>query len=158
MARLEPRSAQRLERLETGGLELVPRVPARHLVRFGDDEARPEPESRVLHHAVEAPFRGQLVARLVIVVLIVLLDALDAPAFRPPDEVGAGAKIERRHADLREIELIRSIVVALVGELVGLHHPALQLADLSRDVVERRLAEADEGDVARLAPDVAAVV
>src|SRR5690606_25704307 len=146
------------DRLSTRGLELVSRIPTRHVVVVRDDQPGQETETGVLDHAVEAPVRRQLVARPVVMLLVVLVDARPAPALGPADELASRAEVECRHADLREIELIRSVVVALIDVRIGLDDASLVLGDLRRDVVQRGLAEPDEGDVFGRPPDVSAVV
>src|SRR6185369_8181817 len=98
-------SARLFPRLLARGLELVARVPARHLVGLGDEPPCEEADLRVLDHAVPDPAAVDLIARLVIDVLFPRLLLLPPPAGRPPDVVGAAVEGQRRHADLREREL-----------------------------------------------------
>src|SRR5262245_53611225 len=99
-----------------GGLELVARSPARHVVGVGDADADRESQARVLDHAVEVPVGPDLVARLVIVMVLVGLDLFAAPGVRAIDELGAGVEVEARDADAREAELIGAVEGAAIGE------------------------------------------
>ena len=82
-----------------------------------------------------------------------------APPFRRSvDKIGPGVQVHGRYADLREAELIRAIEVPLVGKLIGLDDTALLTGDQRCDLIDRRFAEADEGYIVGVAPDVAAIV
>src|ERR1043166_1706797 len=145
------------ERLLAGGFELVARGPAGELVGVGDEDADTEAEPDVIDHAVEVPVRPDLIARLVVARLLERLDLLAAPAGRAVDEVGAGVEVEAGDADAGEAELVGAVERAAVGELIRLDGAALAPGELLERAVEGGLALADVGDVAGLAPDVAAV-
>ena len=141
------RAAHRRDRRLARGLELVARLPRRQRVGFGDEESAVERQPGVFDHAVVAPRLVELVRGLVVVLARVELGLLAAPLRRPPDEGGAGLEVERRNADLREVELVGAVEVAAIGELVALDGASLQPGDRFDHRVEVRLAVADEAEV-----------
>ncbi len=94
-----------------------------------DEPAREQSELDILDHAVEIPGAIQLVAGLVILLRFPFLDLLPAPAGRPADEIGAVIEVQCRNTDLRERELVGTVVVAAIGKLIGLHDAALPLCN-----------------------------
>src|SRR5262249_26014759 len=150
-------AALRGERALTRRLELIARFPAWHGIGLCDQPRRHHVELRVLDHAVEVPAAIEPVAGLMVFLELPLLDLLPSPACWPADVVGAVIEEQCRHAYFGERELIGAVVVATVGKLVRLHHPALRGGDAHRNVIQRGLAERDERGIARAAEDVAAV-
>ncbi len=87
-----------------------------------------------------------------------MVDLLPAPIRWAVDEVHARLQVHCRYANLGKAELVRSIEVAAIGELIGLDHSALLRGNGLNHAINGRFAEPDEGHVMRMAPDVATVV
>src|ERR1700730_17646209 len=137
--------------------ELIAGLPRRHAIGLRDEPRGQHIELRVLNHAVEVPAAVELVGRLMVFLQLPLLDLRAAPARRPADDVRAGCEKQCRYADLGERELVGAVVVAAVGELIGLQYPSLEFGDPRGDRVERGLAHADQRRIAGAAENVAAV-
>ena len=98
-------------------------VPGFHcgIARGRDGMADLEERLHVLHTAAEVPVGLHLVRRLVIVVVRVLVALLHAVTVRFPDVVDARIGVERRHALLGELEMVRAVVEPLLRLGVGTH-------------------------------------
>lgn len=59
---------------------------------------------------------------------------------------------DRRHAHLRELELVGAVEGPSVGEGVAVHGPPLGSGDVLHDAVQGGLAEAEDADVGRPSP------
>src|SRR3984893_6006438 len=138
-------------------LELIAGLPRRHDIGLRDEPRGQHIELRVLNHAVEVPAAVELVGRLMVFLQLPLLDLRAAPVCGAADEVRASCEKQCRYADLGERELVGAVVVAAVGELIGLQHPSLGSGDAAGDLIERGLAHADQGRITGAAEDVAAV-
>src|SRR5690348_3136892 len=138
-------------------LELRPWLPLREGVGLRDDIADSEESAHVLHTAREIPVRLHLVRRLVVVARGILVAFFHAIAARLADEIDAGIGVERRNALFRKLEMIRPVVETLFGLSVGTHRATVRFQNAREIIVERRVAEADHGEVARLSPLIDAV-
>ncbi len=146
-ARRTARKARGLELLVALRLELGARLPFRELVGLRDPVADREEHLEVLARAAQVPVGPHLVGRLVVVALGELVAQLLAVAGRLADEVHALVGIERGHALLGEVEVIRAVVEALLGLGIGPDEPPLLAGRVARVVVEIRRAVADEREV-----------
>src|SRR5262245_53009188 len=125
------------QRLLPRRLELVARVPRRHRNGLRHEPAGVEADQRVLDHPVVHPRVVDLVAGLVIDLFGPLLVLLAAPAFGFADVIRALVEVERGHADLRKVELVGAVEVALVRKLIGHDLAALALDECLRDSIQR---------------------
>src|SRR5688572_13797723 len=98
--------------------ELLTRQPHRHRRRLCRLPAKRDRQSRNLHGGVEVPGWIEFVAGLVIVLLAILLGLRAAELVGLAHDVQALFDRERRNARLREAEVIRAIVRALLRSLV----------------------------------------
>src|SRR4029079_3408471 len=100
----------------------VARRPRRIAIGLRDAVADREEQLRVLGETREIPGREHLALRLVVAPLAGPLAGLEAEAGRLADVVDAGVGVERRHADLGEVEVIRAVVEALLQLGIGLYN------------------------------------
>ena len=84
-----------------------------------------------------------------VVVLFVGIELRLAVALGLADHVRSEFQVRRRHADLREVELVGAVEPPLVRELVRFHDAPLHRGDGDDVAIERGLAQSDHRDVAR---------
>src|SRR5215213_7808714 len=109
-----------IQHLFTPGFELVARLPLGVLLRVRDPIANVEKEPQVFNHPRQVPIVRYLVGGLVVPDFQVLFALLSAVTLGLVDEIGAPVGIERGHALLGEIEVVRAIVEAFLRLGVGL--------------------------------------
>src|SRR5471032_529284 len=134
-----------------GGAEFCVLGPVRPGAGVGQVAAQSVQQAEVVRHAGERPGCAPLVRRLVVVVAVVVLFRLVAGRLAAVDPVVAGAEGNRRHAALREREVVGAEEVARFRlRIGGVRH--VHLLGLGDQLVQQvQLGAAGDGEVARRA-------
>jgi hypothetical protein len=139
------------------GFELGAGFPLGPLRGVGDFEAEVVEETGVGGGAFEIPPRFNLVGDFVVVGGGVFGAAFFAVAGGLAEDVFAGVGVEGGDALLRELEVIAAVEIALLGLGVGHEDAVGFFQDGGGKIVERRVAVADDLDVARRPDGLGAV-
>src|SRR6185503_6950063 len=101
--------------------------------------------------------RLHLVGEIVVVATGVFLALLDAVIRGLAGELDARVRIERRHALLGELEMVRPVIETLLRLGVRAYDTTLRREHARYHVIERRVTKADDAEVMRLSPLVHAI-
>src|SRR5215831_10606570 len=111
-----------------------------------------EKNFQVLDCATEIPVGLRNIGRLVVIVADVFSPFLDAVLCRLIHVVDARSCFQGRHPSAREFEMIRPKIEALFRICVAGDDAALTSHRFSSELIQRRVSEADDAEVAGPAP------
>src|ERR1022692_1014037 len=130
-------------------LELAAGLPLRPFVGLGDPQADPEEQVRIPRRAAQVPPRLDHVRHLVVVDGHILVAPHPAVVGGLADDIQAGLRVECGDADPRELEVVGTEEIPLLGVGVRDEHAPVLPKGLLRHVIDRGVAIADVLDIAR---------